>query len=83
MEVTDVKNAKLNLENIIKYVNENSQPYVIKTNSGKNCVVISEDEWNSIKETAYLSSIPGLVDSVLEESKAPRSDFVEDDKIEW
>ena len=30
----------------------------------RTAVLISEDEWNSIEETLYLSSIPGLVNNI-------------------
>ena len=36
----------------------------IVNNKGKNAVLISEDEWKSIEETLYLSSIPGLVEDI-------------------
>ena len=39
-------------------------PITIVNNNEKNVVLISEDEWENIEETLYLSSIPGLVDDV-------------------
>ena len=51
--------------------------------SGKrnNAVLIAEDDWNSIQETLYLCSIPGMRESILEASKEPLEDSVED--IGW
>ena len=81
METTNIKNAKL--EEIADFVNDNSEPYFIKNSNGKNCVILSETDWNSIKETAYLNSIPGYAESLIEISKSPRKEFVEKDKVKW
>ena len=47
---------------MVEYVKFN--PITIVNNNEKNVVLISEDEWENIEETLYLSSIPGLVDDV-------------------
>ena len=70
--------ARNNLYKLIDDVNENSSPVTIVNNRrGKNAVLISEDDWDSIHETLYLYSIPGLVDSILKAKKEPRSKMIE------
>ena len=49
---------------LVSDVNVGFNPITIVNNKGKNAVLISEDEWNSIEETLYLSSIPGLVNNI-------------------
>ena len=51
--------------------------------SGKrgNAVLISEEDWNSIQETLYLSSIRGMKESILEASKEPLEDSVKE--LDW
>lgn len=48
------------------------------TEKRNNAVLISEDDWNSIQETLYLCSIPGMRESILEASKEPLDKSVED-----
>ena len=42
---------------------------------------ISEDDWNSIQETLYLCSIPGMRESILEASKEPLEESVKE--LDW
>ena len=41
----------LNIFKIMSWVNETSEPITLTNDNGKNAVVISEDDWNSIQET--------------------------------
>jgi len=63
LSVTD---ARRDIFNIIKAV-QNSDAVTITSKDG-NAVIVSEDEWNGIKETLYLLSIPGMLESILESS---------------
>ena len=63
LSVTD---ARRDIFNIIKTV-QNSDAVTITSKDG-NAVLVSEDEWNGIKETLYLLSIPGMLESILESS---------------
>ena len=64
MSTIDITNARANLYQLVSDVNVGFNPITIVNNKGKNAVLISEDEWNSIEETLYLSSIPGLVNNI-------------------
>ena len=64
MSTINITNARQNLFKLVNDVNMGYDPITIVNNKGKNAVLVSEDEWNSIQETLYLSSIPGLVDSI-------------------
>lgn len=56
----------------------------ITNNRGKNCVLISEDDWNAIQETLYLNSIPEMAESILEAGKEPVTEgAVYDPAEEW
>ena len=46
-----------------------------------NAVLISEDDWNSIQETLYLCSIPGMRESILEASKESLEESVKE--LNW
>ena len=64
MSTVNITNARQNLFKLVADVNVGFNPVTIVNNKGKNAVLISEDEWKSIEETLYLSSIPGFVDGV-------------------
>ena len=63
MSTINITNARANLYQLVSDVNVGFNPITI-VNKGKNAVLISEDEWNSIEETLYLSGIPGLVNNI-------------------
>ena len=64
MGTINITNARQNLFQLVADVNVGFNPITIVNNKGKNAVLISEDEWKSIEETLFLSSIPGYVDDI-------------------
>lgn len=52
------------LEAAIKY----NEPITVSTKNG-NAIVLSEADYNSLLETLYIESIPGLKEEILEASK--------------
>ncbi len=59
-----------------------NEPINITTKNG-NAVVLSEEDYNSMVETLYLISVPGLKDSIVEGMKTPLSECVPESKVEW
>ena len=70
LSVTDVR---CDLINIVKAV-QGGNAVTIESKDG-NAILISEDEWNGIKETLYLLSIPGMLESMLESSMEDMSEM--------
>ena len=64
MSTINITNARANLYQLVSEVNVGFNPITIVNNKGKNAVLISEDEWNNIEETLYLSNIPGYVENI-------------------
>ncbi len=62
--------ARQNLYNLVDEVSLSHVPVQIagKRNSA---VLISEDDWRAIQETLYLTSIPGMKDSIRRGLKTP------------
>jgi len=82
--MTTVSTAKqpVNLDALVDKVARTKKP--VKIRSSKNIgVLISEEEWRGIQETLYLQSIPGVWESIIEGMKAPLSEFVDADSVEW
>lgn len=55
--------ARSNLYHLLDEVAESHEPVLI-TGKRNNGVLISEDDWRSIQETLYLTSIPGMRSSI-------------------
>ena len=70
MPIFSATEARANLYRLIEETLESHQPIVIKGKKG-NAVILSEDDWNSINETLYLLSVPGMRDSIVEGSNTP------------
>ena len=82
MQTYNVTNARANLYALLNEVNQNHTPIQIVGKNG-NGILISEEDWRSIEETLYLSSIPGMVESILEGSKEPLEDCIPEEEVEW
>ena len=63
MSITNLTMLRKDLFNTVENVIEYDEPVTINTKKG-NAVLISEDEYNSLLESAYLSSVPGLVEKI-------------------
>lgn len=84
MTVMSATVAQKNFYRLMSEVNKGNTPVTILSRQGKNVVLLSEDEWNSIQETLYLSSIPGMVDSIIKAGEEPSpmcSKYIPDE--EW
>ena len=65
-------------------VNDSSRPVIIVNDDGRNAVLVSEEEWNSLQETLYLYSIPGMVENIKAARLEPLSECkIYDPNEEW
>ena len=62
--------ARTRLYSLLDEVSHSHEPIQI-TGKRSNGILISEDDWRSIQETLYLSSIPGMKDSIIKGMKVP------------
>ena len=68
MENINVTNARKDLYQLINRTQETHEPVKI-TGKTANAVLLSEEDWNAIAETLYLSNISGMTDSILAGAK--------------
>ena len=66
------------IEQTIKY----NEPINISTKNG-NAVVLSEEDYNGLMETVYLSSIPKMKDKLIKGKNEPLENCVAEDEVEW
>jgi len=77
-----VINATILRKNLFEYLNNaiDLNDVITVTTKKGNAVIISEEEYNSIIETAYINSIPGLADEIIKGMNTPTSELK---KIDW
>jgi antitoxin YefM len=65
MTTLNATEARSKLYNLIDETAQTHQPIVITGKRG-NAVLLAEDDWNSINETLFLLSVPGMRESIRE-----------------
>ncbi len=66
------------LEKTIKF----NEPVNIATKNG-NAIVISEDDYNDLIETLFLSSIPNMKEKIIEGLQTPIDECLPENKVQW
>ncbi len=66
------------LEQTINY----NEPINISTKNG-NAVVLSEEDYNSLIETLYITSVPNLKEELIKRASDNEEEFVSEDEVEW
>jgi len=72
--------ARTRLYSLLDEVSRSHEPVQI-TGKRSNGVLISEDDWRAIQETLFLSSVPGMKDSIVKGLKTPVSKCSRE--VEW
>ena len=62
MNSTTYTNARKNFKAVLDEVCENHITYTVKRRKGGNAVIVSEQDYKSLEETAYLLSTPKNVE---------------------
>lgn len=66
--------AGKNLDALLKETAESHEPIQIQGNLHTG-VLVSDEDWRAIQETLYLSSIPGMKESIVKGLKTPISKY--------
>ncbi len=80
MKTITATQARKEIYRLLDEASETHEPIHI---SGKraNAVLVSEGDWRAIQETLYLSSIPGMQESIIEGLKTPVEET--DEELDW
>lgn len=65
------------LEQVIKY----NETINVSTKNG-NAIILSEEDYNNLIETLYISSVPGLKEEIIEGLKEPLENCVTEDEVD-
>lgn len=80
MEIYTTSEARAKLYKIVDQVAQAHKPVYIKGRRNK-AVIISEEDYESMQETLYLLSIPGMRKSIKEGMETPIEEC--SDKLDW
>ena len=83
MSITNVTALRKDLYGTVENVAQFNEVVTVTSKSG-NVVIVSESDYNSLIETVYLMSQPGVYKELIETKKAKPSDYVNyDSDKEW
>jgi len=80
MTILSATEARKCLYSLVNDVAESHTPIQI-VGKRHSAVLISEDDWRAIQETLYLTSIPGMRESIQDGIKKPIEEC--DEELEW
>lgn len=80
MTMISITNARTNLYSLVDEAVQTHKPVVITGKRG-NAVLLAEEDWNSINETLYLLSIPGMRESIVDGLKTDLEEC--DQELDW
>lgn len=79
---TNITNFRRNIFNLLEQTIKYNEPVNISTKEG-NAVVISEEDYNGLIETLYLSAIPEQKEKIIDGLKTPLNECLQENEIEW
>ena len=82
MTNTNITNFRQNVFDYINQAIEYNDIINVNTKNG-NAVIMSEEEYNGIMETLYLSSDPQVRSEILSGKDTPSSECIPASEVEW
>lgn len=80
MTNTNITNFRKNIYEMINNTIEYNEPINISTKNG-NAIVLSEEDYNNLIETLYISSIPNLKQDIINGMNEPDDEFLSEDEV--
>ena len=83
MNKIKIKDNDSTLSSLIEEVNQSQEATMITNNQNQKGVLLSLEQWNSIQETLYLMSIPGVKEDLIEGKNTNWEDCTPVEQLEW
>jgi len=80
MKTLTITEARKQIYQLIDQASETHEPIQI-TGKRNNAVLVSEEDWRSIQETLFLTSIPNMKDSIIKGINTPLNETT--DALKW
>ena len=78
----NISNFRKNISNFIKQTIQNNEQIHITTKNG-NVIVISEEKYNSLIETLYLTNSNEMKKKLIDGKNTPLDNCIAEDEVEW
>ena len=82
MTTITITNFRKNIYSLVENAVKFNEPVNITTKDG-NAVMISDDEYNGLIETLYLTSIPGMREKLTEGLNTPLDETISEEEVLW
>lgn len=79
---TNITNFRKNIFSILEQTIRFNEPVNISTKDG-NAVILSEEDYNGLMETLYLSSVPDMKEKIIEGLHTPLDECLSENEVEW
>lgn len=79
---TNITNFRKNIFGILEQTIKFNQPVNVSTKDG-NAVILSEEDYNGLIETVYLSTIPGLKEDIVAGMNTPLDECLPEEEVKW
>ena len=81
MTNTNITNFRKDIYELVEQTIKFNEPINISTKNG-NAVLLSEEDYNNLMETLYISSIPELKKDIIEALNEPIEEYVSEDEVD-
>ena len=82
MTTTTITNFRKNVYSMVETTIRYNEPVCITTKDG-NAVMISEEDYLGLMETLYLTSIPGMKESLVSGLHTPLAQTISAEEVDW
>lgn len=79
---TNITNFRKNIFAMLEQTIKFNEPINISTKDG-NAVILSEEDYNGLMETLYLSSIPTMKEKIIEGLQASLDECLPENEVQW
>lgn len=78
-----ITKAREDIYKVVDLVNENNEPFLITNTKGKNAVLLSESDYNSLLDTIHLMSNKATFENIGKGMSEPTHECVEREKTDF
>ena len=82
MTNTNITNFRKNIYKLLESAVEYNETINVSTKKG-NAVIMSEEDYNNLIETLYISSIPNLKEDIAEGLKEDIKECIDEKEVKW
>ncbi len=82
MTNTNITNFRKNIFEMFEQTIRYNEPVNVSTKDG-NAVLLSEDDYNGLMETLYLTSIPGMKEKLIRGMNTPVDECIPADEVDF